>query len=264
MQGEVKITILNDNCPGRNLLSEHGLSYFIEANGIRILLDAGSSNVFMENAERLQINLEDLDAIVLSHGHWDHGNGLHYISGKRLIAHPDCFQKRYHNTSDSKYVGLSLSKEECASKFSLTLSKQPLELNDYVSFLGEIPRLNSFEAKKTTFCTTDGQDDFMMDDSGLVITTSRGLVIISGCAHAGICNTVQHAIQITNEENVLAVIGGFHLKQNDSLTSKTINWLAKKNIKYVLPSHCTDLPALAQFYNEFGSKQIKTGDVFIF
>ena len=91
--------------------------------------------------------------------------------------------------------------------------------------------------------------------------TPKGLVVITGCGQAGICNTIEYAKKITEEENVYAVIGGFHLKKADLVTKKVIEYFKDEKITHIYPSHCTDLPALAEFHNAFKIKQVKTGDI---
>ncbi len=259
-RSEVKITVLNDNRPGRKLLAEHGLSYLVEADGKRILLDTGASDVFLKNAAALGIDLEHLDAVVLSHGHWDHGDGLKHLKGLPLIAHPDCFKKRYHKNRNRHYVGLALNKAQVQQRFSVQLSRKPVWISEKIVFLGEIPKTNNFEAQNTAFEDENGADDFIPDDSGLAIQTARGLVVLSGCAHAGICNTLAHAQNLTGENKIWAVMGGFHLKKSDALTTNTVYYIKQLHIGHVIPTHCTELPALARFFDAFGSTQVATGD----
>lgn len=259
----MKITILNDNAPGKGCLSEFGLSFLIEADK-KVLLDAGTSDVFLQNAARIKVNLNDIDAIVLSHGHCDHGDGLQYITGKRLICHPQVFMKRY-NKKDHSYIGLKFSEEEARGKFDVIFSQEPHWLSQDIVFLGEIPRVNDFEAQTTVFIDAEGVDDYVPDDSALAIRIPKGLVVVSGCAHAGICNTVEYARQITGISDVYAIMGGFHLRglENDQ-TLKTISYLKQLGVEKVYPSHCTGLPALAMFYKEFKIHQVLTGDYFNF
>ena len=258
------LTILNDNTPGRGFLAEHGLSFLIETKNESVLLDAGPGDVFIKNAAILKKDLSKVDYIVLSHGHWDHGNGLKFVSGQKLVAHPEVFKKRYHGNRANSYVGLEMNQTDMEQRFELKLSAQPLKLSENIWFLGEIPRLNDFESKSTAFVDADGQPDYIPDDSGIAITTPKGLIVISGCAHAGIINTINHAKLVTGETKVLAVLGGFHLKKNDKLTQQVINEMKMMDITYVYPSHCTDLPALTQFFNAFRVNQIRTGDVLQF
>ncbi len=101
--------------------------------------------------------------------------------------------------------------------------------------------------------------DLVDDDSGIVIKTSEGLVLITGCGHAAVCNTIEHAIRQTGDKRIVALLGGFHLKGNDELTSRTIEELKKYDILHLHPTHCTEFPALVQFANVFGSVPLKSG-----
>ncbi|MCF6241679.1 MAG: MBL fold metallo-hydrolase [Bacteroidales bacterium] len=104
----------------------------------------------------------------------------------------------------------------------------------------------------------------MFDDSALVVKTKKGLVIVSGCAHSGICNIVDYAIKVTDTNNVYGVIGGFHLKENNRQTQKTIEYFKNLNISKIYPSHCTALPALSAFYQNFKIKQVQSGNIIYF
>jgi 7,8-dihydropterin-6-yl-methyl-4-(beta-D-ribofuranosyl)aminobenzene 5'-phosphate synthase len=258
----LKVTILNDNAPGRNCLAEYGLSFLVEADK-KILFDTGATDVYLQNADRLGISLNDIDSIVLSHGHWDHGNGLKYISDKQLICHPEVFSKRY-NKKENRYIGLNQTRTEIDARFKVATYREPYQISPQIFFLGEIPRNNNFEAKSTYFYFEGGEEDFVPDDSGLAVITASGLVVISGCAHAGICNTIEHAKKITGISSVSAVIGGFHLRTNNEQTRKTIEYFKASGIKDIYPTHCTGLPALTQFYNAFEIYQALTGDYFNF
>lgn len=260
----MKLTVLTENVAGSKLIAEHGLSYLVETESKTILFDTGNSDTFLKNADCLDINIEKVvDTVVLSHGHWDHGDGLVYLGGQELITHPQAFIKRYRKT-DNSYIGLSLTRTEIEKKFNLWLSKEPAHISDEIIFLGEIPRVNSFEAQITTFIDENGKPDFVPDDSALAVINNNKLVIVSGCAHAGICNTIEYAKKITGINNIQAVIGGFHLKYDNQQTQMTIQYFQNNNIEEVYPSHCTELPALAAFYKTFGIKQVKTGNVYVF
>ena len=255
----MKLTVLTENCAGPYFKAEHGLSYLIEFEGTRLLFDAGHTDVFLKNAEQLKINLEkEIDAVVLSHGHWDHGDGLQYIEQKTLITHPASFTSRYRK-NDHSPVGLNLSHDEIAAKFKLITSEGPYFITDGIVFLGAIPRMNDFESATTTFIDHRGQEDYVPDDSGLAIIQNNQLLVISGCAHSGICNMIEYARTITGISEVKAVLGGFHLKHNSQQTKRTISYMKDKGISMVFPSHCTELPALSAFYDVFKIKQLKTG-----
>ena len=259
----MKLSVLTENMASGNFLAEFGLSYFIENGDKNILFDTGNTNVFLKNAEKLNIDMDTVDTVVLSHGHWDHGNGLNYLRNKKLVCHPDAFMKRYRKNS-SINIGLNLSYEELNNRFELTVSREPYHLSTNMIFLGEIPRVTSFEAQTTAFMDQNGEDDFVPDDSALAIVVDDELIVVSGCAHSGICNIVEYAKRVTGLKKVIAVIGGFHLKEDNRQTQKTIHYFRDQKIRNVLPSHCTQLPALAAFYREFEMEQVKTGMVFTF
>lgn len=259
----MKISVLTDNNAGPFTMAEHGLSYLIEYDGKRILFDTGQSDLFFRNAEKMRISLNDIDTVVLSHGHFDHGNGLGWLKGGTLICHPGCFVSRYRER-DHTYIGLKKNRDELASVFNLTESAGPFRITDKITFLGEIPRLTDFESQTTTFIFEDGSPDFVMDDSGIAVVLPDGLFVVTGCGHAGVVNTLEHAKKITGINLLSGVMGGFHLKKADRQTKETIKYLKENNVKHVLPSHCTELPALAAFYETFGMRQVRTGDVFEF
>lgn len=258
----MRIRILTENCASGKFGAEHGLSYLVEA-GKKILFDTGHTDLFLRNAKLMNISLDTVKTVVLSHGHWDHGNGLKYIEGKKLITHPNAFIKRYRK-GGRENIGLNLSYEEISERFDLFTSAKPFKISENIVYLGEIPRENDFEAKTTNFILENKADDFVMDDSAIVVIEKDGLVIISGCSHSGICNIIEYAKKVTMTDMVKAVIGGFHLRDKGHQTMETIKYLKRKNIKSIYPSHCTYLPALAEFYREFGIEHIKSGMVLNF
>lgn len=260
----MKLTVLTENTAGGIFQAEHGLSYLIETEGEKILFDTGHSDIFLKNAEKLEIDIQsEVQKVVLSHGHWDHGNGLRFLNGKTLITHPGSFLKRFRK-KDHSPVGLKMSRDELADRFDIIISSKPTKIADNIWFLGEIPRDNSFEAQTTNFEFQDGSKDFVLDDSALVAIVNNQLVVISGCAHSGICNICEYAKRVTAISKIKAVIGGFHLKETNKQTLETIRYFKENKTEHVHPSHCTELPALVLFYEAFKSKHVKTGMVFEF
>lgn len=260
----MKITILTENVAGGRFLAEHGISYLIEIDGEKILFDTGHSNVFLKNAEILGINIKnEVEKVVLSHGHWDHGDGLQFLENKTLITHPKSFIKRFRKTDHSP-VGLSFSKKEIQKQYNFVETSEALKITENLWFLGEIPRKNNFESQTTTFELESGNNDFIPDDSALVGIVNNELIIITGCSHSGICNIVEHAKKITGISTVRTVLGGFHLKHNNLQTQKTIEFFKNNSVKNIYPSHCTELPALAAFYTACKIQQVKTGMIFEF
>jgi len=259
----MKISILTDNHPGVNTPAEHGLSYLIESDGKRLLFDTGQSEMFLKNSNIMNASLTNIDMIILSHGHFDHGNGLNYLSGQTLLCHPGCFVKRYRK-SDRSYIGLKNSKTELTGKFELVTSDKPYKVSENIFFLGEIPRLTDFESQSTPFVFEDGSPDYVPDDSAVAIILKEGLFVITGCGHAGVVNTLEYARKVTGVNILHGIMGGFHLKARDAQTRKTIRYLQDNKLKHVYPSHCTDLPALSLFYETFGNTTVKTGSIFNF
>lgn len=258
----MKLIVLNDNTAGKKCSAEFGLSFFIKAEK-NILFDVGSSDVFIRNSKILEVDLKSADYMVLSHGHLDHGNGLKFIKNKALICHPSCFLKRYYK-KDGLYFGLPFSLTQAKKRFKLKLSERPYEITKNIIFLGEIPRKNNFESQKTDFYCENKKDDFLPDDSALAVKSEKGLIVVTGCSHSGICNIVEYAKKVAGIKKIYSVIGGFHLKKDDIVLKKTMEYFKKENIKRLYPCHCTGLPALAKFYAEFKIKQIHSGDIIDF
>lgn len=252
-----KIIFLVDNNPGPICPGEHGLSLLIKAD-TTLLFDTGQSGLFQENAIRLGIDLDQVNTVVLSHGHYDHGNGLEIITDRKLICHPLCFTRRFRE-KDSGYIGLKFNQEFAQANFKLFLSSAPCKLSESITFLGEIPRLNSFEARQTTFFKEDGSHDFVPDDSALVIETGKGLVIIAGCGHSGICNIIEYAKKLTGTDQVAAVMGGFHLKENSPQIEPTIACLKQEKPGLLMPCHCVDESVIKQLNSNFNCEPVFSG-----
>ncbi len=260
----MKITILAEDQAkfDSRYLAEHGLSILIEDDK-KVLFDVGQSDVFLRNAEKLQVDLSDIDYIVLSHGHFDHTDGLKFLGDERkfnVIAHPLCFNKKYY---EDTYIGAPFSLEEMEKRFDLITSRQPFKISDNMFFLGEIPRKNDFEGKTPVGYVTEGpkqKEDHVPDDSAIAIKTPKGLVIVTGCSHSGVCNIVEYAKKVTDEDKLYALIGGFHLLGNDKQLEGTIAFLKKQAAKYIYPCHCIDIPALSRFYQTLNATKVCSGE----
>jgi 7,8-dihydropterin-6-yl-methyl-4-(beta-D-ribofuranosyl)aminobenzene 5'-phosphate synthase len=255
----MQLTVLIDNNTliDRYFLAEPAVSYFIETEGKKILFDVGYSDAFIMNACKLDIDLLDTDFIVLSHGHLDHTWGLHpllqlytegLIEGRcvkmpTLVTHPMTLSSR--KLGDLPEIGCLLSEDKLSGYFNLELSTKPVQLTERLIFLGEIERTFDFEAKVPVGRLLDGggeKDDFLWDDSALAYKSSKGLVIISGCSHAGICNIVETARKVCGEERVVDIIGGLHLLDppKEQLQG-TMAYMEALNLTSLHACHCTDL-----------------------
>ena len=261
----VRITTLSENTAGRgNLLAEWGLSILIETEKASILLDTGSSISATHNADALGIDLSKIDKIVLSHGHYDHTGGLRQVLQKmrrkvEIVAHPDVWQAKYARRKDEpdRYIGIPFQRNELESLgATFNLTTEPVNIDDSIMTTGEIPMVTSFEQVDTGLFVkedTGWQPDKIMDDQALVVNTESGLVVILGCAHRGIINTLYHAQQLTGKEMIYAVVGGSHLiNTSEERLWQTIAALRELNVQRLGLCHCTDLPAASVLAQEFG------------
>jgi 7,8-dihydropterin-6-yl-methyl-4-(beta-D-ribofuranosyl)aminobenzene 5'-phosphate synthase len=259
------LTILVDNNTliDRYFVGEPGLSVFLEADGQRVLFDTGYSDIFLDNARKLGLDLGDLDYLVLSHGHEDHTWGLDPLirlyTGLELekrplrrptvVAHPRLFES-VQGTSIPE-AGPLLSERKLGRHFPLDLGRQPRWLGPNLVFLGEIPRRNAFEGQRT-FGRKEGEDfgDPVPEDSALAYRSPDGLVLMVGCSHAGVCNTIEYAKEVCSEDRIADVIGGFHLQSPPvAQLEGTLSYFRQLRPRCLHACHCTDLKskvALAQ------------------
>jgi len=242
------------------ILAEHGFSVFIRVTNANeaqaMIFDFGySKDVVVRNATSLRIDLQEVKAAALSHGHIDHFGGLEAVGAKiakndlKLVVHPEAFKKqRFFVAGNGKKIDLPNLERSLVEKagFKLIETKSPyFVLDKNVLFLGEIPRNTPFEkGTPYTFFERDGNEiwDPIEDDSALVLNLrGRGLVIISGCAHSGIINTINYAIKVTGVQKVHAVIGGFHLTGPvfESIIGQTVEAFKEIAPNYIVPTHCT-------------------------
>jgi 7,8-dihydropterin-6-yl-methyl-4-(beta-D-ribofuranosyl)aminobenzene 5'-phosphate synthase len=261
---QLKITTLSENNAGRgDFLGEWGLSILLQTEGMNLLFDSGASISAVHNADILKIDLTCVDKIVLSHGHYDHTGGLRDVLrriGKEIeiIAHPDIWQAKYSRRKDEpdKYLGIPFQPRELESLGArFKLAKEPMRITDNIITTGEVPMVTDFESiDEGLFVKEDSvwQPDKLLDDRALVINTEAGLVVILGCAHRGMINTLYHARQLTGIDKIYAVVGGSHLMNaSEERLWQTIDALKGFNIQKMGLCHCTDLPAAGLLAQEF-------------
>jgi len=263
---QVSITVLVENrAQGHGLLGEHGLAFWIEIGPRRILFDAGQTNVVSHNSGLLDIDLSSMDAIVLSHGHYDHTGGLAAVARSKTsrekrvaaYAHPQALEAKYARNPDGtgRYIGMAAdSKTALRESFELLKTEAPIEIGEGLTVTGPIPRLTDFEDTGGPFFTDAEclQPDDLTDDQSAFLETSAGTVVILGCAHAGIVNTLRYIMQLAPDRPIHTVIGETHLiGAGDTRMNKTVEALRAINIQRLLPLHCTGFQAAARLWKEF-------------
>ncbi len=263
----MQLTVLVDNTTqiDKYYLGEPGLSFYLEDGQNKILFDCGYSDVFLKNAEKMGIDLSDLSVLVFSHGHDDHTGGLSCLPQSKnpvkIIAHPDTFAAKQ---SGGINAGSALRAEQLADIYDMHLSVHPQKVSGHLLFLGEIPVSNDFEPRiqfGERQTPAGFEPDFVREDSALVYDTDDGIYIITGCSHAGICNIISYAKQISKKP-VLGVIGGFHLKNVDMRVQKTIAFLEKENLHILCPCHCTSFAVKAAINEKIPVTEIGSGSRF--
>ena len=263
----MRLLVLADNNTliDRYYLGEPAACYYLEDGDARILLDAGYSDVFIRNAETLGLDLAALAHVAISHGHNDHTRGLAFLHGhvgpKRLsvVAHPDAFADRHE---DGLAIGCPLERSFLEEKYDLTLTKEPFALSEHIIFLGEIPRYNDFERSKPvgTLREKDGEKpDFVPDDTALACMTDRGLFVVTGCSHSGICNIIEHARHVCGMDRVLGVVGGFHLFGVTEQLRKTVRYFEENDIRNLYPCHCVSFAAKAEIHKRIPIHEVGAG-----
>ena len=263
----LRITTLSENNAGMgDFLGEWGLSILLEIENTFILFDSGKSISAVYNADSLNVDLTKINKIVLSHGHYDHTGGLRNVLrriGKEveIVAHPDIWQAKYSRRKDEpdRYIGIPFQQKELESMGArFNLVKKSVEIAEDVFTTGEVPMVTDFEkVDEGLFVQEDSgwQLDNLLDDQALVIKTEAGLVVISGCAHRGIINTIYHAQKLAGVEKIHTVIGGSHLMGiSEERLWQTIGVLREFDIQKMGLCHCTDLPAASLLAQEFGEK----------
>ncbi len=254
------------------LIAEHGFSALVrvEKNGRErtLLFDTGVSPMGMvENMRRLGLSLQDVEVIVLSHGHWDHVTGMEGVartlgrSALPVMIHPEFWSRRrirFPGLDPAELPSTSRTALEGAG-FEIVEERQPSFLLDgSVLITGEVDRTTEFETGFQGHEAFRGggwrPDPLILDDQAMVLRLAeRGLVVLSGCGHAGIVNTVRHAQKLTGQREIAAIIGGFHLSgpMFEAIIAPTIRALDELSAALLVPAHCTGWKAVHQLAARF-------------
>lgn len=250
----MKLTVLCDNNTfiDNYLYGEPALSFYIENEDDKILFDLGYSDVFVKNAALKNINLKNINKIVFSHGHDDHTRGIKFFNfekGTTIIHAPKCFDEKF---CDGLNISAPYSKKELSQKFEVIESEKPIMISKNLYFLGTIPRVTKFEKTSSNLQTRAEEKlvtDNFEDDSALVYVNEKGLSIVTGCSHSGICNICEYAKKIFKKK-IVTIIGGFHLLKDDERAISTVGYFKGENIEKLYPCHCTGLYVKARMINE--------------
>lgn len=256
----MKISILMDNTPREGLASEWGLAVHIEYDGRSVLLDGGATGQFVENAEKMGIDLSGVDAAVLSHAHYDHADGLAAFFEKnsraklyvREGAAEDCYDC---SGSEPRYIGIRQGfLDEFADRIEFAEGDYVLPGNirlipHKTMGLGRIGRrMSMYRRQDDAFCV-----DCFVHEQSLVFDTSEGLVILNSCCHGGVENTIWEVAVSWPGKEVYAFVGGMHLfKSSDEEIMEVAEAIRRLGVKKVYTGHCTGERALELLQQELG------------
>jgi 7,8-dihydropterin-6-yl-methyl-4-(beta-D-ribofuranosyl)aminobenzene 5'-phosphate synthase len=272
---------LDENWFLHPLIAEHGFCAAIklEVNGIehKILFDSGLDPLATtHNTEVLGMDLSSVELVISSHGHIDHAGGLINIRKKiirrekqqiPLVLHEDAFKNRMVKLKDNRTISLPAPNRADLIKAGYEMVEKrskSLWIEDRILVTGEIPRVNDFEKGfPNHYSEIDGKmenDPLIKDDQSIILNVKdKGLVVITGCAHAGIINILKYAKELTGEDRIYALIGGMHLTGGifEPLIPRTINELEKLKPKFLIPCHCSGLKAVSEISRHMPSAFIQ-------
>jgi 7,8-dihydropterin-6-yl-methyl-4-(beta-D-ribofuranosyl)aminobenzene 5'-phosphate synthase len=263
MSDRLRITILLENSVHRaGLAAEHGLCVQVQFRGQSLLLDTGQTDLVALNAQQLGVSLAGLNAIVLSHGHYDHTGGVPAVlasaQNAKVFAHPTAFAPKYScpASQPARYIGMS---EQTANALrchpvGVSSTRGWTAVADGIYCTGEIPRQNSYEDVGGPFFQDEAgrRPDPIVDDQALVVDLGGSVVVVLGCAHSGVVNTLDHIARHTANKPIRAILGGMHLgSASDERIEKTIERLRQAAPEILMPIHCTGWPAVARLWQEF-------------
>jgi 7,8-dihydropterin-6-yl-methyl-4-(beta-D-ribofuranosyl)aminobenzene 5'-phosphate synthase len=260
MGNQLELTlVVENNSDDPNLSAEHALAIWIDYNDHSYLFDTGQGEVLTANLDQLDLVVDDLDGVFVSHGHFDHAGGLAAIIKQQqavpVYAHRDIWLDKYSVKREGLvWRGFELELEEM-SNFKAVTELTEIEANLWLT--GEVPRQNEMELLDENYQLEVNEQleiDKFRDDQTLILDTSKGLVILLGCSHVGVINILKY-IEQKFTANIQAIIGGMHLvNAEQDRIEWTINQLAKIDWELLIPLHCTGQRAVEQMKDVFGDR----------
>jgi len=263
----VKITTLVDDCCFTGgLLGEHGLSVLVENEYGAVLFDTGQGMALEHNAKTMGIDPSGINAVAISHGHNDHTGGLMRVlemMGKGALpvyAHRGIFRPRQKLGKEGSFMdtGIPFAQGELEKEGAVfNFNDGPKEIITGIMLTGPIERQFKETSTKSHFIDRNGEllEDPFEDDQALVVETDKGIVIIFGCAHAGVINTMNHVAKITGEKRFYALLGGIHLLKADrKQLENTLREIERRDVNIIAFSHCTGFHSCAFFAEHFRGK----------
>ena len=263
-----RLTILCENTAGVpfGVVGEHGFACFIETPEGNYLFDTGQGFGIVQNSLALNKDLRSINAVMISHGHYDHTGGLPAVLKLKgevdVYGHPDIFSERIWSSGDkSRFVGIPYRRvylESLGANF--LLGNELVEVGPGVFLTGEIPRHSTFEKgdSNMTAILPNGSTihpDPLKDDLSLIVDSSKGLILVLGCAHAGMINIIEYALAQTGRDRIHAIIGGTHLGfSSDEQFEETLKMIDRYQIERIGVSHCTGLPKAAMLHAQLGER----------
>ena len=269
MSIDTRVTALVENTArGLGLLGEHGLAFWIERDGHRVLFDTGQGMALAPNARILDVALEEAQAVVLSHGHYDHTGGLAYALDRArdaaLYAHPAAFEAKYAQMTDGSARGIGMPErdKQAARARNVIFTTAPTEIVEGLFATGAVPRVTEYEDTGGPFYLDREcrEPDPMDDDQAVYFAGSEGTVVVLGCAHAGIINTLLHVHNLTDGAPIQAVFGGTHLGgASPERMARTIAALGELGVGRLGPAHCTGLGPTVALWQAFPERCFPCG-----
>jgi 7,8-dihydropterin-6-yl-methyl-4-(beta-D-ribofuranosyl)aminobenzene 5'-phosphate synthase len=277
MSSTIRLTcLINDTKGAAQLPVEHGLSFLIETDAGALLFDTGQTGLVVDNARHLGLDLSRVDRIVLSHGHYDHTGGLDAVlqvaPHGTLFLHPAALERKYsRRTGTTRDIGMpKLTAPEIRRRgWNIVETLRPTKVMPGFHVTGPVPRETPFEDVGGSFFLDDGgtQVDPIIDDQAVYFSTRAGIVVILGCAHAGVINTLRYISQLTGGTPFHAVIGGMHLLHAPiGRLTATTETLRQYEASLVAPCHCTGSAATAMLRSQLGPsfRDCGVGSQFVF